>query len=174
MKTVFLDRDGVLNRRIMNGYVRCPDELDMLPGVPEALFRLEQEGFRLVVVTNQQGIAKGLMDTEDLARVHAKLNDATGHLIQAYYVCPHFASVGCDCRKPKPGLLDQAHADTPVTWAKSVLIGDSDSDIVAGQARGVYTIKVCGPSKVGPDFEAEDLVAAVDHLLKLGVSDSAG
>lgn len=163
--TVFLDRDGVLNRRIMDGYVTQPEALEVLPGVAGALQALKHAGFRLVVVTNQQGIAKGLMNHHDLERVHHKLDQATQDAIDAYYVCPHFAAANCACRKPKSGLLDQANAVQAVDWAQSYLIGDSDSDILAGLARGVQTIKVAGPSTVGAHHEAADLSAAVAYLL---------
>lgn len=165
-KTVFLDRDGVLNHRIMAGYVTKPDELVLLHGVAQALLALKEHGFRLAVVTNQQGIAKGLMTHADLARVHQKLDRITDHVIDQFYICPHYASSGCACRKPKPGLLDQADAAEAVDWAASYLIGDSDSDIQAGLARGVYTLKVAGHSAVGADHQASDLVEAVAHLLE--------
>jgi D-glycero-D-manno-heptose 1,7-bisphosphate phosphatase len=164
-KTVFLDRDGVLNVRIMNGYVTCPEDLEILPGVPEALQRLKDLGMRLVVVTNQQGIAKGLMSASNLTEIHRHLDAATHHLIDHYYYCPHFTHEACLCRKPKPGMLDQADRDTPVDWQHSCLIGDSDSDIEAGIARRVYTIKVAGKTAVAANYFAQDLPAAVDHLL---------
>lgn len=167
-RTLFLDRDGVLNRRIVDGYVRGPDELEILPGVPEALARLTRAGWRAVVVTNQRGIALGLMSREDVAQVHGVLSDRVaeaGGRLEEFYVCPHDRDTGCPCRKPEPGLLDQAHARAAVDWSRSVLIGDSDSDIEAGKARGLYTIKVAGPSGVGADEEVADLPAALPRLI---------
>ena len=164
--TVFLDRDGVLNKRIVDGYVTHPDELEVLPGVYEALYQIAQKGYRMAVVTNQQGIGKQLMTTADLEKVHEKLKKELDGLLTEFYVCPHLKDLGCVCRKPKPGLLDAAHAQEPVEWKASFLIGDSDTDILAGNARDVFTIKVAGPSNVAPNAEVRDLPAAVDLILQ--------
>ena len=161
--TIFLDRDGVLNRRIVDDYVTSVAELEILPGVPEALALLSKLGFRLVVVTNQRGIAIGRMTLEDVSGVHAFLSAeaaGAGARLEEFYVCPHDRDEGCACRKPAPGLLDQAHQREPVAREQSWLIGDSDSDILAGKARGVRTIKVAGPGKAGADFNLPDLPAA--------------
>ena len=146
--TVFLDRDGVLNRRIMGDYVTCLDEFEVLPGVLEALARLVKLDFRLAVVTNQRGIAIGRMTREDVAGVHGFLSREvalTGGRLDEFYICPHDRHEGCDCRKPSPGLLDQAHAHRPIDWQRSWLIGDSDSDILAGKARGFEPLKWWNP-----------------------------
>ena len=160
---VFLDRDGVINRRIIDGYVRHEGEFELLAGAVEAMSCLSRAGFRLAVVTNQRGIALGLMNLEDVAHIHGIISRAVaaagGHLDE-FYVCPHDRDSGCPCRKPLPGLLDQAHAGAPVDWSSSFLVGDSDTDILAGKARGVTTIKVAGPSAVDPDHLAVDLPAA--------------
>lgn len=164
---VFLDRDGVLNRRIMNGYVTRLEDFDILDGVLPSLGLLTRAGFRLAVVTNQQGIAKGLMTLEDANILHQHLRQAAtefGGVLQEFYVCPHYRDAGCACRKPKPGLLDQAHAFKELDWPKAFLIGDSDSDILAGQARGVTTIKVAGPSKVNANFTIKTFPQAANFI----------
>lgn len=162
--TAFLDRDGVLNRRIIDDYVTDWSEFVILPGAVDAVVALNRAGYRCVVVTNQRGIAIGRMSAETVAEIHqrfAKIVAEAGGKLDEFYVCPHDRHVGCPCRKPRPGLLDQAHQHSPVDFSRSLLIGDSDSDILAGQARGVATIKVAGPSSVSPSYEAVDLGEAV-------------
>ena len=166
--TVFLDRDGVINRRIMADYVTCLAEFQLLPGVLEAIARLTRAGFRLAVVTNQRGIAVGRMSRTDVDRVHRHLSERVaelgGHLAE-FYVCPHDRDEGCGCRKPDPGLLDQADRTLAVDWEASFLVGDSDSDIRAGAARGVTTVKVAGRGEAIADHYAADLPEAVAWIL---------
>lgn len=166
--TIFLDRDGVLNRRIIDDYVTCRAEFELLSGVPQALRALQDAGYRLVVVTNQRGIAVGRMSRAAVDDVHHYLNEqlaAAGTAVDAFYVCPHDRHVGCPCRKPAPGLLDMAHQDQAAAWDRSYLIGDSDSDIAAGRARGVTTIKVAGRGDGSADKIRDDLSAAVAAIL---------
>jgi D-glycero-D-manno-heptose 1,7-bisphosphate phosphatase len=179
--TVFLDRDGTLNREI--GFVTSPEQVDVLPGVPDAVRRLHDAGYRLVVVTNQSGIARGLYSQRDLAAVHAKMHAAFGGVIDAWLHCPHhpdgaFGYGGaCACRKPAAGLLQQAHELLGVTWDGGMLIGDSARDLA--MTRGLPLLKVLVHSGkpaspelatlrelgIVPDHEAADLPAAVDWLL---------
>lgn len=166
--TVFLDRDGVINRRLLNDYVTQPEGLEILPGVTQALDRLHKAGWRCAVVTNQRGIALGRMTRLDVDAIHhflAKEVAAAGGLLTEFYVCPHDRHEGCPCRKPAPGLLDQAHAFRPVDWLGSWLVGDSDSDILAGKARNLRTIKVAGPGQADWDHLCSDLPAAVELIL---------
>ena len=167
--TVFLDRDGVINRRLIGDYVTCLEELDILDGAITAICRLNQAGFRTVVVTNQRGIAIGRMTREAVDKVHLHLSEqisSAGGCLEEFYVCPHQRNTGCGCRKPDPGLLDQANRTRPVAWDRSYLIGDSDTDIEAGQKRGVTTIKVAGSGNSQPDQECVDLPAAVAWILE--------
>ncbi len=166
--TVFLDRDGVINRRIIDDYVTCREEMVLLAGVPEALRALQAAGYRLAVVTNQRGIAVGRMTRAAVDDVHLYLNSLlapVGVRLDDIYVCPHDRHEGCGCRKPDPGLLDQANRDQPVDWAASFLVGDSDSDIAAGRARAVTTIKVAGDGDGRADWIVADLPAAVARIL---------
>lgn len=136
----FLDRDGVLNHRIMDGYVTSPAELEILPHVAEAAQRLRAAGYALVVVTNQRGVARGLMSLQDVEEVHAHLSehfDAAGAPLAGIYVCPHDRDEGCGCRKPAPGMLLQAARELNLDLEASLLIGDSESDIAAAEAAGV-------------------------------------
>jgi heptosyltransferase-2 len=128
--TVFLDRDGTINPD--PGYIRSPDQFELLPGVPQALARLKQAGARLIVVTNQSGIARGLLSVEDLNLVHEKMRrllDAAGVSLDAIYVCPHHPDDQCDCRKPKTGMIDQAVRERQVDLSRSYFIGDHVQDM---------------------------------------------
>lgn len=141
--TVFLDRDGVINRRIEGGYVTTWDEFEFLPGALEALRQLTRHGYRIVVVTNQRGIARGRLTETELAAIHDRMLErvgATGGAIAGVYYCPH--DVGeCSCRKPSPGLFLEAKADfVDIDFSDSTVIGDSPSDIDAGVSLGCATI----------------------------------
>jgi D-glycero-D-manno-heptose 1,7-bisphosphate phosphatase len=145
---VFLDRDGVVNRKRPEGcYVARPDDLAVLSGVPEAIRRLNDAGLLVAVVTNQRGISLGLYTAGDVAAIHARLADILavhGAHIDGFYICPHDRNQ-CDCRKPKTGLFEQAMRDFPSIHAHtSVMIGDSLSDIEAGRALGMRTIFIEG------------------------------
>lgn len=172
---VFLDRDGVINRRKMDGYIESVEELVLLPGAVEAIARLSQNGYRVVVVTNQRGLARGILRREAVNEIHAHISRAVRHaggVLEEFYVCPHDRDEGCVCRKPAPGLLDQAFDVRPMNWDTAFLVGDSDSDIAAGKARGVCTIKLGDPGDPPPDHLAASLEAAADLIL--GESTASG
>ncbi len=157
MWSLFLDRDGVVNRRIVGDYVRGLDDFEFLPGVLGALAALARWAPRIVVVTNQQGIARGLMTAESVDAVHASMLarvTSAGGRIDDVLVCPHLAG-SCRCRKPLPGLaLDWLDAHPEVDPARSVMIGDSDSDIAMGRALANHT-GGCRTVRIG----SEDLSA---------------
>jgi len=145
-RAAFLDRDGVLNRKMPEGeYVTTPDEFDLLPGAVGGLRLLAAAGYRLIVVTNQRGVARGKLTPEGLATIHKKLAAALasgGVQLDAIYVCPHGAGE-CDCRKPEPGLLLRAFADFPdLVRDECVLFGDSGSDIEAARRAGVPSVRM--------------------------------
>lgn len=141
----FIDRDGVINEEL--DYVHRIEDFRLLPGVIDGLGLLQQAGYRLVVVTNQAGIARGLYgeaEFEALTRHMVAMFAAAGVTIAGVYHCPHHPSAGlgayrrdCDCRKPKPGMLLAAAADLGLALERSVLVGDKLSDIEAGRAAGV-------------------------------------
>ena len=148
LSTVFLDRDGVLNEKMPEGrYVTSWAEFQLLPGVPEAIARLNRAGLRVIVVSNQRGIALGLYSVADVEAIHAALQgllNSQGAHVDAFYFCPHDKGQ-CNCRKPLPGLFDQAVAQFPaITAAGSVMIGDSLSDIEFGRRVGMTTIFIEG------------------------------
>jgi len=179
LRTVFLDRDGILNEKMPEGqYVRRWEEFRVLPGVPEALRRLNEAGLRVVVVSNQRGIARGLYTAADVAAIHGKFQELLGRAgarVDAFFICPHDKGE-CNCRKPLPGLFEQAVAQFPeIRAATSAMIGDSLSDIEFGRGLGMRTVFVEGDrerQKPGAEAAAEladlkcaSLVEAVDALL---------
>jgi D-glycero-D-manno-heptose 1,7-bisphosphate phosphatase len=148
IRTCFLDRDGVLNRKMPEGrYVTNWSEFDVLPGVVEAIRSLNEAGVRVIVVSNQRGIAKGLYSGADVEDLHARfqaLLQASGAHIDGFYFCPH-EKTGCNCRKPRTGMFDQARHDFPeIDAASSAMIGDSLADIEFGRNLGMMTILMDG------------------------------
>ena len=146
--TVILDRDGVLNRRPPKAeYVRSPAEFHWLPGSLEALRLLREAGWRVVVVSNQAGVARGVMTMSDLEAVNGAMlsaaTEAGGH-IDRVYVCPHGWDEGCDCRKPKPGMLFAAQRDFHLDLTRTYFVGDDERDAQAAAAASAKSILVDG------------------------------
>ena len=137
---VILDRDGVLNAKPPRAeYVRSWREWTWLPGALEALRRLTEAGFSIIVVSNQAGIARGAMTEADLAAIHARMRadvEAAGGRIDALYHCPHGWDDGCDCRKPKPGMLFAAQRDGDLDLSRTTVVGDDERDGQAAEAAG--------------------------------------
>jgi D-glycero-D-manno-heptose 1,7-bisphosphate phosphatase len=164
LHTVFLDRDGVLNQKMPEGrYITSPSEFQPLPGVQEAIGKLNRAGLRVIVVSNQRGIALGLYSASDVTTIHAAFQSdlkAQGAHVDAFYFCPHDKNE-CSCRKPLPGLFEQAQADFPeITAESSVMIGDSWSDIEFGRRLGMLTIFIEGhPELQKPGAEAASKLA---------------
>lgn len=168
-KAVFLDRDGVLNRAAVRDGRPCPPasvgELEILPGVPEALARLRAAGYDLVVVTNQPDIARGTTTIEAVEAIHAHMSRLLG--LDDIRVCPHDDDDGCDCRKPKPGLLLRGPA---VDMGASVMVGDRWRDIEAGRAAGcgvtiLVDYRYDEPIPHEPSVRVGSLAEAADWLL---------
>jgi D-glycero-D-manno-heptose 1,7-bisphosphate phosphatase len=148
LRTVFLDRDGILNEKMPEGqYVTRWEDFRVIPGVPDALRRLNEAGLRVIVVSNQRGIALGFYTAADVDAMHAafqRLLNGVGARVDAFFICPHDKGQ-CNCRKPLPGLFEQAVAQFPgITAATSVMIGDSLSDIEFGSRLGMTTIFIGG------------------------------
>ena len=146
LDTLFLDRDGVINVKLEDRYVRNSDEFNFMPNADVAIAQLSKIFKRIIVITNQQGIGKGIMSSEDLDILHEYMLFELGQkggVIDKIYYCPHLSSEGCMCRKPNPGMIKQAVIDFPdIVVDFSYLLGDSDSDILAGQKMGLITVKV--------------------------------
>jgi D-glycero-D-manno-heptose 1,7-bisphosphate phosphatase len=138
MKLVILDRDGTINQD-SDQHIKSPAEWQPIPGSLEAIARLTQGGWRIVVATNQSGIARGLFDMATLNAIHAEMHRAVnqaGGRIDAIFFCPHAADASCECRKPKPGLLREIAARMGVELAGVPMIGDSLRDLEAAVAAG--------------------------------------
>jgi D-glycero-D-manno-heptose 1,7-bisphosphate phosphatase len=143
-RAVFLDRDGTIN--VEKGYVHKTEEFELIPGVPEALRLLKNEGYLLIVVTNQSGVARGYYPMEAVHRLHRHMDEELarfGVAVDAYYVCPHHPEVGvdefkmvCECRKPMAGMLMDAARDFAIDLASSYMIGDKPTDVEAGLKAG--------------------------------------
>jgi D-glycero-D-manno-heptose 1,7-bisphosphate phosphatase len=183
VRIAFLDRDGVINQYLPGEYVRTSDELIILPGVVDAIKALGDAGWQVAMVTNQQGIGKGLMSSADLDAVHAKLHAAletAGTQLHAVRVCPHLASDACACRKPKPGMILEIAADLGADVRNAVFFGDTDSDAAAARAAGVAAFHlILGGKRTAedalqtkyfptpPDGVYPDLLSAVTSLLQI-------
>lgn len=142
---VFFDRDGVLN--VEKNYLHQPEMFVWQPGAPEAIAWLKQQGYLVIVVTNQSGIARGYYTENDMHALHAHIQDLLRPLdsaIDAFYFCPHLPNAPlpayaktCNCRKPNPGMIKQALADYDIDADRSFLVGDKPSDLEAAQAAGI-------------------------------------
>jgi D-glycero-D-manno-heptose 1,7-bisphosphate phosphatase len=186
VRTVFLDRDGVINEKMPEGqYVTQWAKFRLLPGVNDAIGRLNRAGMRVIVVSNQRGIALGLYTSADVETIHAALRslleDHGAHL-DGFYFCPHDKSE-CNCRKPLPGLFEQAAAEfSDIQAPSSVMIGDSLSDIEFGRRLGMRCIFIDGTlahQKPGAnmarqlaDAVCKSLPDAVDWLIGSPVAES--
>lgn len=144
MKLIILDRDGVINED-SDDYIKSPEEFIPIPGSLEAIARLNHADYTVMVATNQSGIARGLFDIDTLNRMHDKLrrllNTCGGH-IDGIVFCPHAPDVGCDCRKPQPGMLHEIALRLDVSLRGVPFIGDSLKDIQTAQSVSAYPILV--------------------------------
>lgn len=149
--TLFLDRDGVINRKLDNDYVKSWNEFEFLPGALEALARLAKVFGHIVIVTNQQGIGKGIYTADDLAGVHRKMMaevERAGGRIDKIYFCPGLEKDSPHCRKPNIGMAEDAKKDFPsIEFSKSVIIGDSISDMEMGRRAGMHTVFISSSPK---------------------------
>jgi D-glycero-D-manno-heptose 1,7-bisphosphate phosphatase len=180
-KAVFLDRDGTIN--VEKHYLIEPDEFEFVPGVPTALKRLQDAGFLLIVVTNQSGVARGYFDMAAVERLHShmqQLLSQNGVRLSGIYCCPHHPTAGvgeyltdCNCRKGKPGMLQQAARELEIDLQSSFMIGDKEADFLAGLAAGCtsylvrtgYGEKWKASAKEHGVHIVSDLSAAVDLIL---------
>jgi D-glycero-D-manno-heptose 1,7-bisphosphate phosphatase len=182
LRAIFLDRDGVVNEKMPEGsYVCTWSDFHLLPGVPEAIARLNQAGLRVIVVSNQRGIALGKYSAAEVEAIHSQFQQmlrTRGAHVDAFYFCPHDKRQ-CSCRKPLPGLFEQAQREFPeINADESVMVGDSLSDIEFGRRLGMKTVFIDGKAdrqKPGARLAAEladqrfpSLCEAVRSLLAPG------
>lgn len=168
-KAIFLDRDGTINKYV--GFLRNIDDFELLNGAAEAIKKINSNGYLAIVVTNQPVIARGEVTFEQLEEIHNKMETLLGNegaYLDAIYFCPHHPHKGyegeipelkfdCDCRKPKPGMLLKAAEDLNIDLSQSWMIGDDDSDVLAGEAAGCKSIRL---------EKGESLLDAVNSILE--------
>ncbi|MDD2580790.1 MAG: D-glycero-beta-D-manno-heptose 1,7-bisphosphate 7-phosphatase [Desulfuromonadaceae bacterium] len=178
-RAVFLDRDGTIN--IEKEYLCQVKEFEFIPGAPEAIRLLNQAGILVVVVTNQSGVARGYYTEDDVHNLHRHIDrelERSGAHVDAWLYCPHHPAgrgsyaLPCNCRKPLPGMLQEASVRHGIDLEKSTMIGDKRADIAAGKAAGCHTILVrtgygaADEEYVGPEtVVCDDLLSAVKSLL---------
>ena len=174
-KVIVLDRDGVINEDSAD-FIKSPAEFSPLPGSIQAIARLKQAGFTVVIATNQSGLGRGLFNNRALLDIHDKLIEMVeqaGGALAGIYVCPHKPEDGCDCRKPKPGLLLRVAADLEIDATECIVVGDSRRDLEAALAVGARAILVrtgngrATEGGLASDAAVEvfdDLSAAAQHL----------
>lgn len=175
-KAIFLDRDGTINKYV--GFLRKEEELELLEGVSEAIKKINESGYLAIVVTNQPVIARGEVTREEIDIIHNKMETLLGlegAYLDAIYYCPHHPDKGyageivelkieCDCRKPKPGMLIKAAKDYNIDLSKSWMIGDSESDILAGKNAGCKTALI-GDDFYGQNKDGKSLLDIVQKIL---------
>ncbi|HOL22178.1 MAG TPA: D-glycero-beta-D-manno-heptose 1,7-bisphosphate 7-phosphatase [bacterium] len=180
MKTVFLDRDGVISIFTPNDYIKKWEEFKFIDGAIEGLKKLYDNGYRLVIISNQAGVNKGLFTIDDLNDITERMKDIlrkAGVKLAGVYYCTHTAEENCNCRKPKPGLFYKAVEEMrDIKLQDAFFIGDSEIDVQAGKSAGVKTIVVLsGKTKtapeienwdVKPDYIFSDLREAADFIIK--------
>jgi len=180
VQAVFLDRDGVINTHLPERYVETPEQLAILPGVAKAIRRLNDAGVAAIVISNQQGVGRGIMTWDALEAVtdsmKTRLFDEAGASLDAIYYCPHLRTDNCDCRKPKPGMISHAAQTAGIHACDTAFVGDSTTDLEAAAAAGVrYKILVLSGAnqyydaakfKAQPDLVFSNLNEIVGWLLE--------
>lgn len=188
IRAVFLDRDGTVNEEV--GYLTDLSKLRLIPGAGEAIKRLNQTGYKVILVTNQSGVARGYFPESMVHEAHAYLTAMLreeGAVLDGIYYCPHHPTAGssnytvaCDCRKPGTGLIDQAKRDFDIDIRHSFMVGDKWSDVELAQRTGVHAILVTSgfapddPANkrpdhvVAPDYTAHSIAEAVDWIIRRG------
>ncbi len=170
-RALFLDRDGVINARPMGDYVKNRSELVILPSFLAAVPQIFPAFSRVVVVTNQQGIAKGVMSEADLAGIHDAIADAVtaaGGKIDGFFYCPHLTDAFCECRKPQVGLALQAKNRFPdIDFSRSMMVGDTASDLTFARRLGMRAVWMETAEEAVPDRALFDQkICTLDDLLK--------
>ncbi len=172
-RAVFLDRDGVINRKAAEGeYITRWEDFHFLPGVADGITLLNRAGWSVIVISNQRCIAKGLLTIEKLESIHRRMREeliAAGAGVDGIYYCPHKKEAACDCRKPAPGMLLTAAKEHQLDLQSSWMIGDSETDVEAGKRAGCRTAQlVANPECVRGDADlfAGSLIEVSRWILK--------
>jgi len=176
---VYLDRDGTLN--FDPGYLNRPEQLRLLPGVGPAVARLNRAGFKTVVLSNQSGVARGLITQDQLEAIHQRLRELLaedGAWLDGIFICPHHPDEGCICRKPAPGLVHRALQELGVFPGNAIVIGDKATDVELARNVGALAVFVRSGNApkeeqarmaergLAPDYVARDLAEAVRWVLE--------
>lgn len=166
-RSVFIDRDGTITKD--KGYITDVSSLELIPGAARALNGFHSLGFLVILVTNQSAVGRGYITDDELAKIHERLKQLLsreGSHLDAIYVCPHHPDDGCDCRKPKPGLIRRACGDFDIDTTRSYIIGDQKADVELGRREAITTILVLtGHGKktaeeTSPDYVVNDILEA--------------
>jgi D-glycero-D-manno-heptose 1,7-bisphosphate phosphatase len=172
-KAAFLDRDGTLVEEV--NFLSNVEDLRVFPFTLEAIRRLKDAGFLVIVVTNQSGIGRGIYDEKEMNAIHDAMQSQLDGMIDAFYFCPHLPCDGCLCRKPKLGMIESAMRDFSIDLAGSWMIGDKKIDIETGRSAGTRTAMVMTGygrthakqlNDATPDVLAENLLDAVREALR--------
>ena len=164
-RAIFLDRDGVINQaEIVDGVPRSPrkfDEFKILSGVKEAIAGFKKKGFKIIVVTNQPEVSRGLLEKEELDKMHAHLKTKLD--VDDIFICLHDDHHNCNCRKPKPGMLMEAAKRWNIDLSESYMVGDRWKDIEAGKDAGCKTVLISNPASGNcqPDFRIESITEII-------------
>ena len=179
-RAAFLDRDGVIIRKLPEGqYLTRLEEMQFLPGAADAIGLLNRSGFRVIVVSNQRCVAKGLITEGELLLIHQRMCNelaGAGAKIDGIYYCPHEKIPPCNCRKPAPGMLLRAADEHHIDLTRSWMIGDSESDMEAGRNAGCKTALVVDPSATmiaRSDLSAHSLLDVIHLILAESPTNSA-
>jgi len=177
MPFIILDRDGVINYD-SDDYIKSPAEWRPIPGSLEAIAHLNRAGFRVLIATNQSGVARGFYDLETLSAIHEKLLQqltAVGGYVEEIFYCPHHPTDGCVCRKPQPGLIEQMQKKYAIHLASTYLIGDSITDVQVAKQTGCQPILVLSGKgermlKQHPELATtlcfDNLASAAEYIVK--------
>lgn len=173
-RAVFIDRDGTLIEEV--NFLHRVEELQYFPFTDEAVRRLKENGFLVVLVTNQSGIARGIYTEDEMHSIHARIQADLTEKLDAIYYCPHLPTGDCECRKPRLGMIEAALADLPIDLENSWMIGDKKLDVELGFNAGIRPILVKTgygekhlPELERPPFAvADNLIEAVEIILADG------
>jgi len=171
-RAVFLDRDGVINRKAAEGaYITRWEDFHLLPGAAEAISLLDRAGWSVIVISNQRCVAKGLLTIAELEAIHQKMRAElarSGAKLDGIYYCPHEKEPPCSCRKPSHGMLLTAAQEHQIDLSSSWIVGDSESDIEAGRRAGCSTVRIIADlpaESEGADCFARSLLEASERVL---------
>lgn len=176
-RAVFLDRDGVINRKAPEGqYITRWEQVKLLPGGAQAIKRLRGAGFLAVLVSNQRAVAKGFLSESALQSLHERMwrelfKGEKG--FDAVYYCPHEEEPPCECRKPRPGMILRAAQDYGIDLVSSWMMGDSESDVLAGKTAGCRTIRIC-PREFARASSADNVVESLEEAVSVILTAETG